>query len=1367
MLPVTSAPRRLVMPSPQGSEVIRRRLLAAGTGVFSSEEIDDLKEVPEEIQTIQDLFDGFGFDQEPEANDLDHDNLLTRCSDFRKSAAAGDVLVAYYTSHGVRDQERFYLLTSDSDPKDLDGTAVAAEDLARRLIKKSKARQVLIILDMCFAGEGLMDIANLAARIAGDKDPELYVIAAAGIKQTAQQSAFANALTAVLRNVGERLAGKAQPYIQVGSLLAEINACLDKAGLQQARWACVNSVGECLALPNPLFRIPPGLDLETQGAFEEHWIPKARSAEMGVAGWYFTGREEALRQLVAWLREPRSDGKARVVTGSAGTGKSALLARLVTLSDPRWREEVMGSGSTSFPPETLPPVGVVNAAVVVRHKLLTDVVADLASQLSLEKTNPTGLRESITAMGKKTVLVVDALDEADERQSIVEELLRPLAEVPHVFLLLGTRPDPQAYSRSSGHQLEAFAGASVELDLDDPTYGNPADVTEYIRRRLLATEEPGRTTPYQSSPEQADEIAKALAKRIDHSFLVARTVVSTLLGRSEALDISQPGWQEQLPSGFEEALEQFLQQLDDSAISDLSSAIARAVLLALAFSEGEGLPWVQIWAPVASAISDMEITDMHITNVRRQAAPFIVEALENGGSVYRLFHERAAEVLRDSVDQKKAQIAIVSTLRDLVQFLPTGELDWTTAHPYIRSHLATHAGKAGCIGDLTQDLGFLTASDPKRLLTALEGAKEEGLETITAVVRLALPHLLGPDQGSNAAYLTFAALKLQVRDLAEALKSRRGNTRWWPRAMQWTSSSSHSLLKPSSAVRALALGSHNGMPCLANGGDDGKIQLWNLETLEAIKTFDAKAWVGTLAFDGSTLTAGLYNKIGFICWSLEDPTQPDVQTGTVEVKALGSFGMQTVAIVKSFPPVREILQPATLDVVSIPDLQQIAEIWTSALARQGSYQNVFDFRFQSFALGMAGDEPCLAHAHGNSILLYKGDGSRLVLDLSSVQTRDPRENIVNCLAVGSYGGRPAVAAGSNSGAVRVWDVQSLLLLAVFQDDDNYIDAVAIGELHGRPVAISGSRSNTIRILYPTAHGHASNDAHQGTVWCIALFDGLLASWGRDQTLRFWDADTMQPVAKPLRMASGEGSVALCRLDDQTSLITGSGDGVVRWDWRQGMRITERPKTPVDCMAVAFRAGKMVILTGNDAGLIEVLDATSLRPVCTSLQATTDGSMGVQTLKVVFIGKRTQVLSAGSAKIIERWDLETLRPIGSPLKGHDSVIYEIASFTMGDAVMLASCSFDRTIRLWDLQSGLQHGSPLSGHQSAIGALAAGSWEGDIVLVSGDRAGDLKIWNSATTELLLELSLDSWIHSLVMGEGKVFVGCGHGILQIELI
>jgi hypothetical protein len=96
---------------------------------------------------------------------------------------------------------------------------------------------------------------------------------------------------------------------------------------------------------------------------------------------------------------------------------------------------------------------------------------------------------------------------------------------------------------------------------------------------------------------------------------------------------------------------QFLQQLDHTQEAGLSGVIARAALLPLAFAEGEGLPWERIWAQLATAISAIPINDEQIAMLREQAAPFIVEALENGGSVYRLFHERAAEYLRSTVDQ--------------------------------------------------------------------------------------------------------------------------------------------------------------------------------------------------------------------------------------------------------------------------------------------------------------------------------------------------------------------------------------------------------------------------------------------------------------------------------------------------------------------------------------------------------------------------------------------------------------------------------------------------------------------------------------------------------------------------------------------
>ena len=279
------------MPLPLDSEPGRRRLLAAGNSRFG-EGIPDLEGVPGELETIHRLFGEMGYGAEPPALDLDHVTLLERCTALRQGAEAGDVQVAYFSSHGQKDRERFYLLTRNSEPSNLDDSAIAAEDLARRLIKDSKAAQVLIILDLCHGGGHMADITGLAAKLApsaGDRDPELVVIAAASSKQIAREGVFVAALEAVLQQVkqgDERLAGKAQPYLQIGSLIAEVNRRLRT---QVARHSGLNLAGECKVFPNPhyLSQLSPGLDLETQAAylrqlqastFQEHWLPKDRKS---------------------------------------------------------------------------------------------------------------------------------------------------------------------------------------------------------------------------------------------------------------------------------------------------------------------------------------------------------------------------------------------------------------------------------------------------------------------------------------------------------------------------------------------------------------------------------------------------------------------------------------------------------------------------------------------------------------------------------------------------------------------------------------------------------------------------------------------------------------------------------------------------------------------------------------------------------------------------------------------------------------------------------------------------------------------------------------------------------------------------------
>lgn len=1335
------------MQSQQGSEVSRRRLFAAGTGVFSSKEIDDLKEVPDEITAIQRLFQGLGFDLEPKANDLDHANLLTRCSDFRNSAAPGDVLVAYYTSHGVRDRERFYLLTSNSDLNDLDGTAVAAEDLARRLIKKAKARQVLIILDMCYAGAGLADIAKLASALAftaGDSDPELYVIAAAGIKQTAKQSAFTNALTAVLRNVDERIAGKAQPFLQVGSLVAEINARLEKDGRQRARWSCLHSLGECLALPNPNYRnnIRPGLDLETQNAYEEHWIPKVRSAEMGVAGWYFTGRKVLLRKLINWLDQPSSDCKARIVTGSAGTGKSALLARIVTLSDPRLRGEILGSGSPGYSFDIIPPKEVVNAALVVRRKLLDDVVLDLANQLTLEATDASELREAIAKIGKKTVLVIDALDEADERQAIVDQLLRPLVEQPHVFLLLGTRPDPQTYNAQKGYQVNAFAAVSIELDLDDPTYGEPEDVAEYLCRRLLATEEPGRVTPYQKSPQQTEIIAKVLAKRCDHSFLVARTVVTTLLSRTEALDATLQDWENELPSGFEEALEQFLQELDGSLLNGISRSNARAVLQALAFAEGEGLPWDHIWASLASAISKTPISDDQIRKVRKLAAPFIVEALENGRSVYRLFHEKAAEVLRNRINQRDAHALIVRALQEQVIWSSDlTYLDWPQAHPYILSHLPAHAFKAGLLDEFTADQLFLAACEPSRLQTVINFLPTN---LITAVYTTAYFNLINQSIEQRLAYLELAARQLGANVLADSWQNRELNRLWKVRWASWRTPTPHRKIILEAKAAGIALGYINDRRVILSA------------SIEASNIVHIKAWdLATAHSVGSPIN-----------WFSQYDYITAVGTGTLTSRP--------VLICAGFIETGECI-------ISVWDLvtgkEACLAIGISNISRDDEKSWV-----KSLSISSLGDRAVVIICNQNiytwdpltNSLIWPPVKCVCVDALGKLEWHS--DSHVKAIALASVDNKSVIVYGGTDACIKVWDLESRQLCYMpLLGHKSTINDIAIVSLKEQVLMITASNDGTIR-KWNLGNGQPVGDpleGHKGFVnaLAIAVQDGryIIISGSDDSTIRIWDLENGHAIGSPLHGHNGDvNSIAVEKLGNESFIISGSNDKTIRiWHINSGRIFDAAPNGhdgSINTLAIERVYGKPVVITGGDDKALLIWDLYTGEAIGSHLVGHTE-----YIRKVVTASQNVKpvAISADSESIV-LWDLTSRSLEHGKVCGTASFSAVTIGYVDGLPLVIAG-SADGTIRVLKIASeGADSETSLliplqsfdtvrymkkmrktdvifSGSQfgrvwnpGGISALALGSLNGQYIVISGSDNGCISVWKLSNGELLLTSS-----------------------------
>jgi len=604
------------MPSPPGSAEEpngqeRRFLIAAGTARYAQlPENAQLPSVQDDIRRLVDLF----------TRRLGYQLILPELGENPPSAAlrvsltfwlrdpdrrASDVIVFYYSGHGAVEGSKHYLLTSDSKERYFVSTALPTELLAEMLVE-TPIQQFLVLLDTCYSGKGAGDFSKTAAEIVGPLGSGkglpsgMYVIAAARPKEEANQGVFSEVFVRAVENPTGPYAGNRQPFLLLDPLVNSINKEFQRRDLGQH--AVLNS-SRVESVPRFLKNVdcsemPDGIDINSQRRLLHaqsqdliiHWGPRARGVEIEAQpGWYFTGRTAALAELVRWLTDPQPDGKARVVTGSPGSGKSAVLSRLVTLSDPEYRKRVPLEG---VPAETIPPEGAIDLAIHARHKTLENCLASIAAMAGIEATQPELLVDALARQGKRQVILLDALDEAIDPVEIARKLLRPLSQVSTVRLLVGTRRD----------LLTALGLSFVPLDLDHSKYINHADLAEYVRRRLLAEDDPTRATPYRGQGELAADVARVVGEKAYPIFLVARLISESLIEASKPVDTSRPEWREQFPSTVGDAFDDYLGRfgVDEQRVRDL--------LRPLAYAEGAGLPWENLWAPLASTISGESYT---------------------------------------------------------------------------------------------------------------------------------------------------------------------------------------------------------------------------------------------------------------------------------------------------------------------------------------------------------------------------------------------------------------------------------------------------------------------------------------------------------------------------------------------------------------------------------------------------------------------------------------------------------------------------------------------------------------------------------------------------------------------------------------
>ncbi|WP_049651614.1 caspase domain-containing protein [Kitasatospora sp. MY 5-36] len=700
-------------------------LIAAGTSSYGADEFPRLPCALNDVERVAEFLTAPAMGYTRVLGEVSRDPVSTEFEDALSDWCASgrltteDVVVVYYAGHGDQSVPGapYRLACADtrlSRPRSWLSPQNMAEVLAA-----SPLRNVLFVIDSCHAAIGSTEIQAVTDGIAAsrrrgdDSGAGTWVLASARHRDLADDGGFVPRFIEVCAT-GD---GPSQRYLSPSTVAAKVNQAFTAEGRRQ-RVACSSNHQSA----QPPFFPNPGYDASAEVGEREvaadasdlssHFEPRGRGVEhVHDPGSYFTGRRKALGRLRDTMAGPGRRG-ALVVTAAPGSGKSAVLGRLVL-------------------------EGYSDVSVNARHQSLEALVARLAAAADVRATDPAAL---LTALAKRKAplrIVIDSLDEAGpagdrtEARRIAWDLLRPLGAVPCVRLVVGSRWELLPHI---GEQVSA-------IDLDSSEYADDTSTAEYVRRILGDA-----GSPYSGLEEQIAAIAAEVARRARHCFLVARMTASALLC-GDVLDTTVPGWAESLPSDVGGAFEAYLRRVPHHR-----AEAVMALLTALAFGEGNGLPR-RIWLLVASRLSGIALREADIDALVEEDGSYLAWAEVSRTKHFRLYHQELTDYLRQRTlkvrDLQDVQEGFVEVLLDL-----TPGRRWEQALPYIRQHLATHAAAAGSIQELVEDPSFILATDPTELLPAV---RHTSCDPVLAMVVERFVGLPAPSGLDRAALLAFTA----------------------------------------------------------------------------------------------------------------------------------------------------------------------------------------------------------------------------------------------------------------------------------------------------------------------------------------------------------------------------------------------------------------------------------------------------------------------------------------------------------------------------------------------------------------------------------------------------------------------------------
>ncbi|KXK63119.1 hypothetical protein AWW66_04885 [Micromonospora rosaria] len=688
---------------PRGYFAISAVSTYSADGPFRNGEFADLDHVPGEARTMRTTLAGLGLvELFREETDLTHRDLadrLTLWAQEHDPEAEGQepaTLVLYCTGHGGPFPGIGWRLVPAEPNRERPRNWIEPIDLLTPVLAAgTNVAQVVLVLDACFAGDGAREALaeSFDMSLETGATTGVWVLASARRTDEAAQLAFATAFTAALH-----AAARANPrdeYLDPSTTTDAAAKLMRGPQPEQVPWVAAGyQAGGCRALPNPRY-----MPATVPDWIERRWSAPARGVTgPDEGGWYFTGRDAVLRRLVRHLTGGPADPPVLLLTGARGTGRTAVLARLLTTATQELRDAMPVVARQGYLPETdLAVVGFDVAGLTVAQ-----AATELARRLDLPAGTATELVGRVAALGHRPAVLVDNLDRAADPAALTGQLLLPLAGTGTVRLVVVPDADPAAFEGVERVAVAADDEASV--------------VARYVLLRL----EYGLTAAGATARREVTRVATELADTCLGSFSAAATAVDTLL--REVRRAGRP-----LRAAHEAAdlaANRVLEASCRSAMTPVAAGAAgrhadhlvECLAAACAYSVEGWLP-ESIWAGVARRASGTPCSGEEVGDLATRASAFLAQRRGDQGE--RAWRPRfAARAVDLSATGDRFVRDLVDAARDRYG------AGWDGVHPGLAAILLGAAAQAhGRYADLLDDANLLLAAPPAEVTRSLRAVR--------------------------------------------------------------------------------------------------------------------------------------------------------------------------------------------------------------------------------------------------------------------------------------------------------------------------------------------------------------------------------------------------------------------------------------------------------------------------------------------------------------------------------------------------------------------------------------------------------------------------------------------------------------------